>query len=340
MRKFVYIDKLPSGNYSIRHWGPCSCTDHEKKAKEPFFYRECYEDYEIAKNRANKLEARLLAKKQHLPDPTLKPIDIYDKYIDSIKHTHRASTLDLKHDHARPFFETSQHITEGRIKEYKADQLKKNSVSTVSIRLREIRAVCNWAKKEGYLQESLFENIEIPAAKEGGKKLEIAEIKKLFSASDAEFRPFLALLISTGARYGEILKTRKEDINFDAGIWHIPAENCKTNKERFIPLDEWTIGVLLTMPIEKGLLFAEWVENTARWYLKKACIKAELPKDKWPTPHTFRHTFASHWDGDIRKLMDMCGWTTMLMPKRYCHNSTEDLRKEAATKGISANLNL
>jgi hypothetical protein len=60
MRKFVIIETLPSGNYSVRHWGPCPCTDHEKRDGNPkFFYREGFEDYQAAKKREIALEARL-----------------------------------------------------------------------------------------------------------------------------------------------------------------------------------------------------------------------------------------------------------------------------------------
>jgi integrase len=327
VKRQVYIEKLPSGNYSVRHWA------------DGKFIRELFFDFGLAKRRAADLTLKLEAFQQGLPDPTVKPIDIYNRYIESIQHTHRAKTIELKYWHARPFFEQSQHVTEKRIREYKAEQLKTMSVSTVSIRLREIRAVCNWAKKEGLLQTNVFENVEIPAAKEGGKKLDLEVIKKIWNAADPEFRPFLGLLIYTGARYSEILLTKWTDIDLDKAVWHIPAENCKTNKERFVPLDPLLVSVFNAAPKPNKLLFPDWVQNTARWYLRKACKKAGL-SDVEVTPHTFRHTFASHWGGDIRDLMDMCGWTTMMMPKRYTHNSTEDLRKEANEKGISANLRL
>lgn len=335
MKREVSIEKLPSGNYSVRHWERTANT-------KPKFVREWFSDYSLAKRRAADLTLKLEALQQGQPDPTLKPIDIYNRYIDSIKHTHRASTIELKSYHAKPFFESVQHITLHSLKEFKTTQLSKNSVSTVSIRLREIRAVCNWARKEGYLQENLFEYIEVPASKEGGFKPDLSDIKKIWEASDYLFKPYLGFLIYTGARYNEIKLTKWEDLDLDKGVWHIPEENCKTNKARYVPIPAQLVTLLREYPREAGneYVFGGWVRNTGRWFLRKACKAAEIPKDKWPTPHTFRHAFASYWDGDIRKLMDMCGWTTMLMPKRYCHNNTEDLRREAENKGISASLSL
>jgi integrase len=325
MRKFVFIEKLPSGNYSVRYW------------EDTHFKREWFEDYGLAKRRAADLTLKLMAKKQGAIDPTLSPLDIYNHYIESIRHTHRAKTIGLKDSHAKPFFTSSQHITDTRIKEYKAEQLAKVSVSTVSIRLREIRAVCNWARKEGYLADNLFEHIEIPAAREAGIKLSIEEIKKIWNASDAIFRPYLGFLIYTGARYNEIFQIQWHHLDLENGVWKIPAENCKTNKERHVPLNDLLLSVLQVMPKTDDFLFPKWGKNAARWYLAKACRKAGV---KTPRVHDFRHTFASHWTGDTRKLQDMLGWTTGAMLKRYSHFTVEDIRKEANSRGIGSSLQI
>lgn len=326
MKRQVHIEKLPSGNYSVRHWEGTK------------FAREWFSDYSLAKRRAADLTLKLTALKQGQPDPTLKPIDIVNAYLDSLTHTHRPITILMKKGILVPFGMSSQHITEGRIKEYMEDMFKQGySISTVSIRMRDIKTLCKWARKSGLLQEDVFFNVKVPTAKEQGRKLSLQEIESIYKASDEGFKPFLGFLIYTGARRGEILKAKWADIDFEHRIWRIPAANCKTKRERFVPLDDKLIDLIHTLPNPHPLIFYNFSRHHPSHLLRKACKKVGIAH---PRIHDFRHSYASHWTGDPRKLMDKLGWKSMTMVKRYSHFTVEDIRKESDEKGIAGNLNL
>lgn len=325
MRKFVFIEKLPSGNYSVRHW------------KQNRFVREWFSDYSLAKRRAADLTLKLEALRQGQPDPTIKPLDILTKYIEAIKHTHRPITLQMKTQNLTPFMSHIQYLTSTSIKEWKQEMLNKQlSISTVAIRLRDLKTLCKWAQKEGLLTDNVFETIQVPTAKESGRKLSKEELQKIWEAADTKFKPFLGFLIFTGARRGEILKAKWEHVDLDKGLWRIPADNCKTKRERWVPLASPLIALLRATPNTSEFVFP-WTRHTPHHLLYKACRKAGVPH---PRIHDFRHTFASFWNGDSRKLMDMVGWSSTTMLKRYSHFTTEDLRQEADQKGIAGSLQL
>lgn len=326
MRKFVFIEKLPSGNYSVRHW---------QGAK---FEREWFSDYGLAKRRAADLTLALMAKRQGQPDPTIKPIDIVYRYLNSLQNTHRPITIRMKKETLVPFADRSQHITEQRVKDWIEEMGNKQlSVSTIAIRLRDLKTFCKWAAKEKLLQEDVFANIKVPMAKERGRKLSIQEVEAIFKAADENFKPFLGFLIYTGARRGEILKSKWLDIDLERKVWRIPAENCKTKRERYVPLDDRLVELLSAMPNPHPLVFYNFSRHHPSHLLSKACKKIGLAL---PRIHDFRHTFASFWNGDPRRLMDMVGWKSMTMLKRYSHFTVEDVRQESEKKGIATNLKI
>lgn len=63
-------------------------------------------------------------------------------------------------------------------------------------------------------------------------------------------RALLLLLILTGARSGEVRGMRWKEIDFNGGIWTVPAERMKGSVQHRVPLSSQAIAVLVQM---KGL---------------------------------------------------------------------------------------
>ena len=57
-------------------------------------------------------------------------------------------------------------------------------------------------------------------------------------------RPMIALALNTGMRLGEILKLRREHINFTTRMITVPAENSKSKKSRQIPMNEMVLDLI------------------------------------------------------------------------------------------------
>lgn len=67
----------------------------------------------------------------------------------------------------------------------------------------------------------------------------------------------LQLTILTGLRTREVLEARWSEIDFETGIWTVPAERMKASKEHRVPLSGAAISVLKSLPqVANGLLFA------------------------------------------------------------------------------------
>lgn len=57
-------------------------------------------------------------------------------------------------------------------------------------------------------------------------------------------RVALRVLILTGVRPGELRKAEWSEINFDTGVWEIPAEKMKMRRPHIVPLSEQVIDLL------------------------------------------------------------------------------------------------
>jgi len=62
----------------------------------------------------------------------------------------------------------------------------------------------------------------------------------------------LEFLILTAARTGEILGMRKEEIDWAARMWRVPAERMKADREHRVALSQCAIDLLRALPTEDG----------------------------------------------------------------------------------------
>ena len=84
------------------------------------------------------------------------------------------------------------------------------------------------------------------------------ELPKLWQAIQVEenvyWRGFFLLNLLLGARRGEILAMRWEDLDLEQGIWHIPE--TKAGRSHYLPLPIEALEVLKNLPVHQG---SEWV---------------------------------------------------------------------------------
>ena len=62
----------------------------------------------------------------------------------------------------------------------------------------------------------------------------------------------LQFLILTGARTGEVIGARWEEVDMDAGIWIVPGERMKAGKEHKVPLSKPALAILKEMALIGG----------------------------------------------------------------------------------------
>lgn len=146
-------------------------------------------------------------------------------------------------------------------------------------------------------------------------------------------RAIIEMLYSCGLRVSELISLKLSNINFRMGIVKIDG---KGNKERIVPLSKNAKAEIRQyqkvyrdyLDIEKGyedILFLNkrgtplsrvMVFNIIKHLTLRAGIKKNV------SPHTFRHSFASHLvsgGADLRAVQNMLGHESILTTEIYTH---------------------
>lgn len=161
------------------------------------------------------------------------------------------------------------------------------------------------------------------------------EVIDIFRATrNLKHRTLLILIYSSGLRIGEALSLRLQDIDVDRR--QIYVRNGKGRKDRHVVLAESFIPLLYNYitTYKPQELFIEgkdgqpYSSSSVRSVLKLACSRAKIKKHV--TPHTLRHSFATHMleNGiDLRHIQALLGHSRPETTMIYTHVSQHDLMK-------------
>ncbi len=192
---------------------------------------------------------------------------------------------------------------------------------------------------EDYRNDNPMELIEAPRL---GRKLpdtlSIQDIDALIGAIDLSKeegernRAMLETLYGCGLRVTELTTLKISDLFFEEGFIKITG---KGNKQRFVPISEVTkkyIGFYRlkrnTLPIQKGHEDTLFLNRRGRQLtramiftiIKDLAVKINLNKSI--SPHTFRHSFATHLlenGADLRSIQLMLGHESITTTEIYVH---------------------
>ncbi|EHJ07683.1 tyrosine recombinase XerD, partial [Staphylococcus simiae CCM 7213 = CCUG 51256] len=167
--------------------------------------------------------------------------------------------------------------------------------------------------------------------------LEAPDLNKLNGYRD---RTMLELLYATGMRVSEVIHLELDDVNLIMGFVRVFG---KGDKERIVPLGDAVIDYLTTYTEEiRPQLLKKTVTNVlflnmhgkslsrqAIWkMIKQNGVKANI--NKTLTPHTLRHSFATHLlenGADLRAVQEMLGHSDISTTQLYTHVSKSQIRK-------------
>jgi integrase/recombinase XerD len=221
------------------------------------------------------------------------------------------------------------------------------SPNSISRKLSAIRSFCKFAYREGFLKKDFTANIDgMKGAKRLPSVLTIEEIATLLaqpdllSPSGARDKAMLETLYATGLRVSELINLRLGDVN--SGVGFIRCFG-KGSKERIVPIGKVAIEYMDLYLAQGRPRYArsgssEYLFLTNRgkkmsrvgfWKLvKKYTAKAGILKNI--TPHTLRHSFATHLlqgGADLRSIQEMLGHADIATTQVYTH-VTQDKLKE------------
>ncbi|MGV8171993.1 MAG: tyrosine-type recombinase/integrase [Candidatus Woesearchaeota archaeon] len=206
-----------------------------------------------------------------------------------------------------------------------------------------IKFYLNTIKKDSLEIKGIIESL--PNVKRE-KKLPVIlsreEIARLLTATkNLNHRLIIQIGYSAGLRVSEIINLKWEDIDFDRDIIHI--RRAKGKKDRIVMLANRVRYDLLNLSNKRdGIVFItnrnkKYTQRTIQKVIKDCSAKAGIRKNI--TPHTLRHTFATHLlenGTDIRYIRDLLGHSSISTTLVYTRVSNKDVTKIRSPIDIEA----
>jgi integrase/recombinase XerD len=164
----------------------------------------------------------------------------------------------------------------------------------------------------------------------------------LSEAHGVRNRAMLETLYASGLRVSELINLKLTNVYFDIGLIRVIG---KGNKERIVPIGEDAIkhiqlyieGVRRSQmnihPEDENIVFLnrrgkKLSRVMVFMIVKEAAHNAGITKKV--SPHTFRHSFATHLiegGADLRAVQDMLGHESIITTEIYTHLDTDYLRE-------------
>ena len=219
------------------------------------------------------------------------------------------------------------------------DHLKKEDLTpqTIAHYLTVIKNYHKFLIQNEYLKDNVAKSIERPKlVKKLPNVLSIEDVVKLLdikgtSAFDIRNKCMLELLYGTGLRISELLSLTINDIDtFNATVRCIG----KGDKERIVPINDYIIesldnylnvrDTLLKNKTTKELFLNKNGDALSRKGFFKILKQLLLEKGLDPnvSPHTLRHSFATHlleYGADLRVIQEMLGHSDISTTRIYTH---------------------
>ncbi|WP_104735953.1 site-specific tyrosine recombinase XerD [Hanstruepera ponticola] len=215
-----------------------------------------------------------------------------------------------------------------------------------------LRSFFNYLVFEDYRQDNPLDLIESPKI---GRKLPDTlseeDINNIIAAIDLSKpegernRAILETLYSCGLRVSELTNLKISDLFFDEGFIKVTG---KGDKQRFVPIVKSTqkyITIYINdirrlMPIKKDYEDTLFLNRRGRQLTRAmifTIIKQLVEKiglKKTVSPHTFRHSFATHLlenGADLRAIQLMLGHESITTTEIYMHIDRSQLTKTVET---------
>jgi integrase/recombinase XerD len=218
--------------------------------------------------------------------------------------------------------------------------------TTIRRQISALRTYYKFLVGEGIAARDPSERIESPKRwRTLPTVLTLAEIDKLLAAPNTDEplairdRALLEFAYATGVRVSELVALTLQDILFEDGVARVFGKGAK---ERLVPVGRRALGAVALYAREirptldrgkgKGFLFLNArgtpLSRVGAWGVIRATARrAGLAKRV--SPHTLRHTFATHLlegGADLRAVQEMLGHADLSTTQIYTHVDRDYLR--------------
>ena len=234
------------------------------------------------------------------------------------------------------------------IQEFLYELAKNANARTQSRVISGLRSFFDYLVFENYRKSNPLEQIEAPKI---GRKLpdtiSVLEIDKIVAAIDLSKplgernRAIIETLYSCGLRVSELTHLKISDLFFEEGFLKVTG---KGDKQRFVPIgvntqkfiniyrQHWRSLIEIDTEHKDTLFLNQRGKQLTRAMIftivKKLAKKAGIQKSI--SPHTFRHSFATHLlenGADLRAIQMMLGHESITTTEIYMHLDKSHLKK-------------
>ncbi|MDD5326339.1 MAG: tyrosine recombinase XerC [Phycisphaerae bacterium] len=226
---------------------------------------------------------------------------------------------------------------------------KQYSKATIARKLATLRSFYKFLVKRNQLTSNPVMAVRTPKQeKKLPRFLEYEEVKRLLEIPPmdnwlgARDRAIMETLYSTGVRVSELVALNMDDVDFLGEVVHIRG---KGKKERIVPIGTSALQVIQhymefrnkraqsTPNFDSKVLFvnkhgrrlsARSVRRKMDKYLKLAGLDISI------SPHTLRHSFATHMlnnGADLRSVQELLGHQSLSTTQVYTHLTTKKLKE-------------
>jgi integrase/recombinase XerC len=228
------------------------------------------------------------------------------------------------------------------------------SPATTARKIATLRSFYKWMVKRGHAESNPMLLIRTPKqTKRLPKAITVEHVEKLLSAPDnretlgARDRAILETLYSTGVRVSELVDLNRNDLSVSDSTLHVRG---KGKKERIVPLGSHAMAAIRhymtllepdsrfvnvrqqsmvdpSVPLFINKNGGRLSSRSVRRKLDKYLVQAGL--DPTISPHTLRHSFATHLldnGADLRSVQELLGHQSLSTTQIYTHLSSMRLR--------------
>ncbi|GMU40169.1 MAG: tyrosine recombinase XerD [Chloroflexota bacterium] len=247
--------------------------------------------------------------------------------------------------------EPARVLTRDTILDYIADlNARRYAKATVARKVAAVKSFCAFLLDHGDLTSNPTVEVDSPRAfRQPPQVMSVAQIDALLNEPSKYDSPeatrdsaMLQLMYASGMRVTELVSLDMSNLHLNAVEPRVICKG-KGNKERMIPIDEHTIGVLeryldeartqLLKNRPNSALFVnrrgERLTRQGFWLILKGYAKG-AGIDVKVTPHTLRHSYATHQlrgGRTLREVQEMLGHANVSTTQIYTHLADEHVRE-------------
>lgn len=216
---------------------------------------------------------------------------------------------------------------------------------SIGRRIASIRSFFKFMVGQGYLQHNI--SLDLSAPKQSKHLPKFLDVEEAFRLMEVPTEPgvcglrdraILELFYSSGLRVGELSELSQESLNTEEGLVRVRG---KGNKERLVPVGSRALQAIekyrearSEIPVQAGheqylflgkqgrKIHPSVIAKKLKAYAKRVGVSSDI------SPHTLRHTFATHLlsgGADLRGIQELLGHSSLSTTQKYTHIDLDKL---------------